>query len=435
MSDNQHTRPMRPVLWSFGEGPTFPGYTDDTTWNGFLNVSVGIGVWPYVLRELIAGADGDAERIADYRGMAIDGSMVSISHGYTTTAVDAKWPWLFPDYPIATMMPIPATWSEMSWHHETAPSFGPCVGPMGEAAQLWIDYEDPGKREVPESSRFTFSRRDAVGELTIIYAGDDYDAVLTHASVEALACAFAKRVAYEMTPEEWQGTRLRNQTVPDNVCASHDFMDANILMLEAWEAERGNALVPGGEPERFEDDLERVNAAWSIATRCYLTASDEGARFDAWRLTGRAVDGLRAAGMELGHDDDGDTPGRIYEPGFMERDLQQWIVNVSNTSQSFDKLFDAEAHLWSVFASSEMKESRPSAVTVGSSRFPSPPREIAFSEQEVTVTTDAIERRLEVLRQRAATTAEASSEGLFLTESIRQLAGARDKLRAATKRP
>ncbi|MBI0533957.1 hypothetical protein, partial [Sphingomonas sp. TX0522] len=64
----------------------------------------------------------------------------------------------------------------------------------------------------------------------------------------------------------------------------------------------------------------------------------------------------------------------------------------------------------------------------------SPPREIAFSEQEVTVTADAIERRLEVLRQRAATTAEASSEGLFLAESIRQLAGARDKLRAATQR-
>lgn len=438
MSDPQHPPShhlMRPVLWSFGEGPTFPGYTDDTTWNGFLNVSVGIGIWPYVLRELIAGADGDAERIAEYRGMATDSSMVSISHGYTTSAVDAKWPWLFPDYPLATMMPIPATWSEMSWRHEAAPSFGPCVGPMGEAAQIWIDYADPAKRDVPESSRFTVSRRDAVGELTVIYAGDDYDAVLTHASIEALACSLSKRVAYEMTAEEWQETRLRNRTTPDNVCASHDFMGTNILMLEAWEAERGNALLPGGERERFEDDVERVNAAWDIATRCYLTASEEGARFDAWRLTGRAVDGLRAAGMDLAHDDDGDTPGRIYEPGFMERDLRQWVVNVSNTSHAFDTLFDAEAHLWSVFASGEAKEARPLAVTAAPIRPVSPPREVAFSEQEVTVTADAIERRLEVLRQRAATTAEASSEGLFLAESIRQLAGARDKLRAATQRP
>lgn len=388
-----------------------------------------------MLRELIAGADGDAERIAEYRGMATDGSTVSISHGYTTSAVHAQWPSFFPDYPLATMMPIQATWSEMSWRHEAAPSFGPCVGPMGEAAQIWIDYADPAKRDVPESSRFTFSRRDAVGELTVIYAGDDYDAVLTHAFVEALACAFAKRVAYEMTAEEWQVTRLRNRTVPDNVCASHDFMDANILMLEAWAAERGNALLPGGERERLEDDLERVNAAWSIATRCYLTASEEGARFDAWRLTGRAVDGLRAAGMELEHDDDGDTPGRVYEPGFMERDLRQWIVNVSNTSQAFDKLFDAEAHLWSVFASGEAQETRPSAVTAAAIRFPPALREIGFSEQEVTVTVDGIERRLEVLRKRAATTAEASSEGLFLAESIRQLAGARDKLRGATQRP
>lgn len=131
----------------------------------------------------------------------------------------------------------------------------------------------------------------------------------------------------------------------------------------------------------------------------------------------------------------GDTPGRIYEPGFMERDLRQWVVNVSNTSHAFDTLFDAEAHLWSVFASGEAKEARPLAVNAAPIRPVSPPREIAFSEQEVTVTADAIERRLEVLRQRAATTAEASSEGLFLAESIRQLAGARDKLRAATQRP
>lgn len=32
-----------------------------------------------------------------------------------------------------------------------------------------------------------------------------------------------------------------------------------------------------------------------------------------------------------------------------------WIVNVSNTSQSFDHLIDAEAHLWSVFASMETR--------------------------------------------------------------------------------
>ena len=81
------------------------------------------------------------------------------------------------------------------------------------------------------------------------------------------------------------------------------------------------------------------------------------------------------------------------------------------------------------------RRGRSSPVSDGTSRFPLPPREIAFSEQEVTVTIDAIERRLEVLRQRAATTAEASSEGLFLAESIRQLAGARDKLRTAPQRP
>ncbi len=54
---------MRAVAWSFGEGPTFPGFTDDTYWNGFLNVRVTPATWPYVLAELIAGADGDADLI------------------------------------------------------------------------------------------------------------------------------------------------------------------------------------------------------------------------------------------------------------------------------------------------------------------------------------------------------------------------------------
>ena len=31
---------LRPIAWSFGEGATFPGFTDDTNWNGWI-VDVG----------------------------------------------------------------------------------------------------------------------------------------------------------------------------------------------------------------------------------------------------------------------------------------------------------------------------------------------------------------------------------------------------------
>jgi hypothetical protein len=54
---------LRPIAWSFGEG----------TWNGFLNVKVlPVSAWPYVLGELIDGADGDAETIEGYRRHAPD---------------------------------------------------------------------------------------------------------------------------------------------------------------------------------------------------------------------------------------------------------------------------------------------------------------------------------------------------------------------------
>jgi len=418
---------MRPILWTFGEGPTFPGYTDDTRWNGFLNVSVSMATWPYVLRTLIAGADGDAYTIAAYREMA-GGSMVSLAERFTTEAVDRNWPWQFRDYPVATMMPIPERWSEMSWHHDTAPSFGPCVGPMGEAAQVWVDYADPSKREFPEAPRFSFSRRDAVGELTTIYAGADWDEVLTLAAVEALACAFARGLALELTPAQWQDMRLRNRVAQQGTCASHDFVDANTVMLAAWEAERGHPLLPTAEPAIFEDDLARVNAAWKIATAHYLTASEEGERFDAWRLTARDVDGLAAAGEELGRVDDSDSPGRIYATGFMERGGSQWIVNVGNSSQAFDELFDAEAHLWSVHASTE---SRPEVRQP--LRLPPPPSAIHFTVDEITVTADAIDRRLATLAERMETVSELSSEGLFLAESARRLKAARVKLTEAAQ--
>ena len=419
--------PVRPILWTFGEGPTFPGYTDDTHWNGFLNVSVSMATWPYVLRTLIAGADGDTETIAAYRKMA-GGSMVSLADRFTTEAVDRNWPWQFPDYPVATMMPIPERWSEMSWHHDTAPSFSPCVGPMGEAAQVWVDYADPSMRKSPEAPRFSFSRRDAVGELTTIYAGADWDEVLTLAAVEALACVFARGLALELTASQWRDMRLRNRVAPEGTCASHDFVDTNMVMLAAWEAEWGHPLLPTAEPATFEDDLERVNAAWKIATAHYLTASDEGERFDAWRLTTRDVNGLAAAGEELGRVDDSDSPGRIYAPGFMERDGEWWIVNVSNSSQAFDDLFDAEVHLWSIFASTE---SRPEVRQP--LRLPPPPSAIHFTVDEITVTADAIDRRLVELADRREAVPELESEGLFLAESVSRLKAARVKLTEAAQ--
>lgn len=345
--------PMRPIAWSFGDGATFSGYTDDTRWNGYLNVWVTPATWPYVLAELIAGADGDADLIAQYRRTPEIDGLLPLSHGLTTSVVTPDWPAMFADYPVATMIPIPESWTEESWHNDTAPSFSPCAGPMGEMAQVWIDYEDPAAREIPEAARFSFCRRDAIGELTALYAGDDYGELLRHVAIEQLACNFAHRLGRMLAPSEWRDMRLRNRTAGAGVCASHDFVDANMVMLDAWRATRADSIVGAGDAEQLASDIDHVNAAWTVATRHYLTSDDEGARFDDWRLTGRDVRSLAAEGHDLATVPPSDSCGRVYAVGFMEAAGSGWIVNVGNSSRSFDTLIDADAHLWSVFASAE----------------------------------------------------------------------------------
>lgn len=349
-------RTLREVAWSFDEGMIFPGYTDDSWWNGYLNIWVDLQTWPYVLRELLA-ADSDPETIAQYHAMSAPDGLVSLAYGFTTTAVASPWRTAFPDYPIATMPPLPSSWTDMSWRNESAPSFGPCTGPMGEAVQIWIDYADPSLRENADGERFTLCRRDASGELETIYAGNDYDVAMEHAAREVLACAFAKNLALVLTAGEWRDMRLRNRTTIGPVCASHDFLDANMVMLAAWEHCRRPPLPLSGPDADIGNDVEHINAAWAIAKRHYLTASDEGARFDDWRLTGIAVDSLVAAGHELGGPEGYDMPGRVYSSGFIEEDEGKWLVNVANSSQSFDRLAEAEAHLWALFASQEARHS------------------------------------------------------------------------------
>ena len=224
---------------------------------------------------------------------------------------------------------------------------------MGEMAQVWIDYEDPAAREISEAGRFSFCRRNAIGELTAIYAGDDYDELVRRVAIEQLACNFAHRLGRMLRPAEWRDMRLRNRTAGAGVCASHDDVDANMVMLDAWRATREAQIVGPGDVWALGSDLDDVNAAWTVATRHYLTSGDEGARFDDWRLTGRDVPNLAADGHDLATIPPSDSAGRVYATGFMEAEGRGWIVNVGNSSRSFDTLIDADAHLWSVFASAE----------------------------------------------------------------------------------
>jgi hypothetical protein len=143
--------------------------------------------------------------------------------------------------------------------------------------------------------------------------------------------------------------RLANRTSGDLVCASHDYCDANMIMLAAWEAERAPMLTPEQRAAGIGEDIDHANAAWEIAKAHYLTASEEGERFDAWRHSGVHVAGLIGAGCEPGFDDHGNTPdrpGRVYSCGYIETHGERWLVTIGNDMRLFDHLIDAEAHLW-----------------------------------------------------------------------------------------
>ena len=87
-----------------------------------------------------------------------------------------------------------------------------------------------------------------------------------------LARSFADILGEWLTPEQFAEMRLRNvQYVNDNICASHDYCDANMAMIEAFNR------VLGREPASWfandsDADMRLMDEAWNIAKREYLTA-------------------------------------------------------------------------------------------------------------------------------------------------------------------
>jgi hypothetical protein len=79
-----------------------------------------------------------------------------------------------------------------------------------------------------------------------------------------LATIFGGKVQERLTREQFREAVERNKAQAEGwanpVCHTHDFCDANVLMLEAW------AEMFGGEPDPASDeDAELINDAWFIA--------------------------------------------------------------------------------------------------------------------------------------------------------------------------
>lgn len=179
----------------------------------------------------------------------------------------------FPDYDPSTLPSIPPHWVDRSWHNEPCPSFQ--IG-EGQGLIVFIDYADPAQREHPETVRFSVHGLDEKGmfpaEPIILLEGDDWEAVLAAVmahQIKLISARFVQGLQAALTPAQWEEMRRRNAS-PEygaEVCASHDFCDANMPMLAAFEDVTGRTMDAGSE-----EDAALWGAAWDVAKAAFLTA-------------------------------------------------------------------------------------------------------------------------------------------------------------------
>ena len=91
--------------------------------------------------------------------------------------------------------------------------------------------------------------------------------------VAAVSREFADVLREWLTPQEWAKMAERNRS-PDyqgGICASHDFCDANMAMVEAFETVMGREF----NGDATEADFALWNAAWNHAHKGALRTNAE----------------------------------------------------------------------------------------------------------------------------------------------------------------
>lgn len=91
---------------------------------------------------------------------------------------------------------------------------------------------------------------------------------------DELATEFARQLQQALEPWEWAEVLRRNATpeYDEGICASHDFCDANTVMLVAFEDLHKRPMVmDGGDSPEEQIDHALWSAAWDIAKTKYLT--------------------------------------------------------------------------------------------------------------------------------------------------------------------
>lgn len=108
--------------------------------------------------------------------------------------------------------------------------------------------------------------------------------------IGALAGAFADVLDLWLSPAEIRQMRLANvDHQDDQICASHDFCDANMAMLEAFQTTFG--VEPRLELLNGQDgvDVALWGQAWELAKTSWLTAANAEISADAARSDGEIL--------------------------------------------------------------------------------------------------------------------------------------------------
>lgn len=83
-----------------------------------------------------------------------------------------------------------------------------------------------------------------------------------------LAQTFVQHLRDALSAEDYREMRRRNRNAAPGICHSHDFLDANVVMAQAF---RDNGL----DPDVSNDDVVALwNEAWEVAMR--VMAIDDG---------------------------------------------------------------------------------------------------------------------------------------------------------------
>lgn len=182
----------------------------------------------------------------------------------------------FPDYD--GELPYIAGYEDTSWHNDACPSIEKDYG-NGVRVRIWCDYVDPERREFTHYNRFAivvFSPTDEDG--TDMMSTNDFHSVIERvAQFEAsmnippleLAKAFCRQLHKQLDDGTMKIINRRNEEFEacgnHSTCATHDFCDANQVMLDAIES------ICGFADYHFAQN-EMINAAWDIARKAKFDA-------------------------------------------------------------------------------------------------------------------------------------------------------------------